>query len=245
MPESDGLAAPRGRGVLDGAFEVLDALSWLDAASLSELARAAGLPKTTVHRLVGQLTALGAIDRDDAGTYRIGAGLRRLTAPDRSLHRLARLAREPVAALSAATGSAVAVVVLRDRQVVPATSVAADRGLDLGGSPTSLRLETAGGQLLLACRSDPTGPPSMSARQWRRSAAAIRHDDAAYDRQDLVEGICCASVPVRGRDGTVVAALTVMTMAPRLPPELVGRVRHTAARLGARLPGRPPHDPSA
>ncbi|MCL9760014.1 IclR family transcriptional regulator [Frankia sp. AiPa1] len=256
MAGSDGLAPTRGRGVLEGAFGILDALSWYHSTGLSELARTTGLPKSTVHRLVEQLTAVGAVDRDGAGGYRIGAGLRRITAPDRSLHRLARMAREPVAALSAATGAAVAVVVLRDDQVVAATSAAAERGLDLGDSPTSRRLDTAGGQLLLAHRSDladrsdlvdrsdPAGPPSMSPRQWQRALAEIREHHVAYDRQDLVTGVCCVSVPIRSLDGTVLAALTAMVLAPRLAPDLVDRLRHTATRLGTRLPGPPPPGPS-
>ncbi|WP_073259182.1 IclR family transcriptional regulator domain-containing protein [Cryptosporangium aurantiacum] len=43
--------------------------------TLSEIGRRAGLPLTTAHRLVGELTDWGALERDDAGRYRIGLRL--------------------------------------------------------------------------------------------------------------------------------------------------------------------------
>ena len=51
-----------GRGVLDGAFAVLDALAQADEGlGLTALARASGLAKTSVHRLAEQLVTLGAM----------------------------------------------------------------------------------------------------------------------------------------------------------------------------------------
>ena len=54
--------AAAGRGVLDGAFAVLDALAHADQGlGLTALARASGLAKTSVHRLAEQLVMLGAV----------------------------------------------------------------------------------------------------------------------------------------------------------------------------------------
>lgn len=56
----------RGRGVLEGAFIVLDALARVPAgAGLSALARDTGLSKATVHRLLEQLVNLGAVQRHE------------------------------------------------------------------------------------------------------------------------------------------------------------------------------------
>jgi IclR family acetate operon transcriptional repressor len=160
------------------------------------------------------------------------------------VHRLARIARDPVVSLSAATGAAIALIVLREQRLVLATSAAADRGIDLRGSQSALRLDTAAGQLLLACQPQMSPPPSMSEREWRRACAVIRRDDAAFDQQDLVDGICCVSAPVRNREGVVVAALTALLVAPRIPSGLVGRLRLAAGRLGDHLVG-PLDGPSA
>ena len=51
-----------GRGVLDGAFAVLDALAHADEGlGLTALARVSGLAKASAHRLAGQLVTLGAV----------------------------------------------------------------------------------------------------------------------------------------------------------------------------------------
>ncbi len=227
----------RGRGVLEGAVEVLDALSRFEPAGLSDLARLIGLPKTTVHRLLEQMTALDLVDRLDNGNYRIGGGLRRLGAPDRALHGLAQIGRAPVAALSARTRSAITLVVLRERTLVVAASGAVERGLDLSDAQTSRRLDTAVGQVLLAAAPESEPPSSMSPREWQRACTVIRRENAAFDRQDLVDGICCVAVPVRNRDGAVVAALASIMLARQIPVGVAEQIRHTAARLGQQLAG--------
>src|SRR5262245_57549426 len=61
------------RGVLDGAFAVLDALAREEGGlGLTALSRACGLAKSTVYRLAEQLVALGAVQRVD-GRYYVGA----------------------------------------------------------------------------------------------------------------------------------------------------------------------------
>ena len=46
-----------------------------DAMSLSGIARAASLPLSTAHRLVGELAEWGALERAEDGRYRIGLRL--------------------------------------------------------------------------------------------------------------------------------------------------------------------------
>jgi DNA-binding IclR family transcriptional regulator len=50
------------------------------AFTLSELSRVSGLPLSTTHRLVGELTRWGALERADDGRYRIGLRLVELGA---------------------------------------------------------------------------------------------------------------------------------------------------------------------
>ncbi|MCK9896608.1 IclR family transcriptional regulator C-terminal domain-containing protein [Frankia sp. AgB32] len=225
--------------MLEGAVDVLDALSRFEAVGLSDLTRLIGLPKTTVHRLLEQMTALDLVDRTDDGSYRIGGGLRRLAAPDRALHGLTRIGRPPVTSLSASTRSAITLVVLRERTLMMAAVAAPERGIDLRESRTSFRLDTAVGQVLLAAAPESEPPPSMSPRQWQRARAAIRREGAALDRQDLADGVCCAAVPVRNQDGAVVAALASVMIASQIPAGLVEQLRRTATQLGRRIPGSP------
>lgn len=48
--------------------------------TLSQIARQAGLPPSTAHRLLGELVAWGALERDTDGCYRIGLRLWELAA---------------------------------------------------------------------------------------------------------------------------------------------------------------------
>ncbi|MCX3059447.1 IclR family transcriptional regulator [Streptomyces beihaiensis] len=62
--------------VLGRALRVLGAFSAEHRAmTLSELSRRAGLPTSTVHRMLGELTAWGALERGDDGRYRVGLRL--------------------------------------------------------------------------------------------------------------------------------------------------------------------------
>src|SRR5882757_7202056 len=69
-----GRSSDGGRGVLDGAFRLLDTLCALGDAGLTALAAGSGLPKATAHRLLEQLVRQGAVERAEA-RYRIGPRL--------------------------------------------------------------------------------------------------------------------------------------------------------------------------
>lgn len=65
-----------GPSVTSRVIAVLSAFSAEHLAlTLSQLSRRAELPLTTTHRLVGELSALGALERDEHGRYRIGVRL--------------------------------------------------------------------------------------------------------------------------------------------------------------------------
>lgn len=59
-----------GRGVLDGAFRLLQALPQTGRGHQhSDLARITGIPRSTVYRLLSQLEAVGAVERLPDGHY--------------------------------------------------------------------------------------------------------------------------------------------------------------------------------
>ncbi|HEV2778137.1 MAG TPA: helix-turn-helix domain-containing protein, partial [Actinophytocola sp.] len=62
--------------VLRRALRILDAFEEAQTGlRLSEISRRSGVPLTTTHRIVGELHAWGALERDPAGEYRIGLRL--------------------------------------------------------------------------------------------------------------------------------------------------------------------------
>lgn len=84
------------QGVLGSVDRAVDVLLHLHGAGeprgASEVARALGAPKSTVHRLLATLAGRGLLERDDAGRYRPGFRLLALG--------LGVLEREPVVALA-------------------------------------------------------------------------------------------------------------------------------------------------
>lgn len=230
------LPAGAGRGVLAGAFELLNVLARSEAAGLSELARATDLPKTTVYRLLTQMTDIGMVERDELSCYRVGAGLRRMVGPERPYRWLDRPARGPSAALARVAGASVGLTVLHEARLVAVSTVVPPRGLAFEAG-TSVPLSTASGQVLLADRAELGPPPIFSEYEWRRVRSAIRQQGTAFDRQDLVDGICCVAAPVRGSDGRVVAALSAILVADRVRPSLVDSVTRAAREISRRLAG--------
>ena len=65
-----------GEGLLSRAMRMLRAFSEGDERlTAAELAVRTGLPRSTAHRLAGEMMALGMLDRLPDGAYTIGTGL--------------------------------------------------------------------------------------------------------------------------------------------------------------------------
>lgn len=103
--------------ILTKAFDLLRAFNSRDRVmTLSEIARAAQLPKSTVHRLLARLVELDAVEPHGEG-YKLSLGLLQLgaTTPAASLR---DLAMPYLAALHRWTGDTVRLAVLRQFDVV-------------------------------------------------------------------------------------------------------------------------------
>ncbi|MFE5793125.1 IclR family transcriptional regulator [Streptomyces sp. NPDC056503] len=210
----------RGRGVLEGAFALLDALHRCgDEAGVTELALACGVPKGSAHRLLDQLVVVGAVERRGS-RYRVGPQLYRLGQAWEPHPGLRLAARLPVQRLRAATGASVVLAVLReDRALVVASAPGELEPLVPVRNGTAFRLDTAAGTAL---RGPLAGGPVL-------------------DREDVMDGVCCAAFPVRGRDGRTVAALAAMVPAGRRLDALAGAVADAGAALGRALARGVPH----
>ncbi|MFF8378365.1 IclR family transcriptional regulator [Streptomyces sp. NPDC015661] len=182
----------RGRGVLEGAFALLDALRRNgDEAGVTELALACGVPKGSVHRLLDQLVGVGAVERR-GNRYRVGPQLYRLGQAWEPHPGLRTAARLPLQRLRAASGASVVLAVLREDMALTVGSVPGDlEPLLPVRDGIAFHLDTAAGKAL---RGPLRGGP-------------------VFDREDVMEGVCCASLPVRAPDGRTVAALAAMVPA--------------------------------
>ena len=197
-------------GVIESAFGLLEILCALGRARVTDLAEESGLPRTTVYRLLGQLAAVGAVERIGAH-YRLGAGLLVLGQHVTPMERLRSLAQRPLIELAAATPALV--------YLGMATSDAPIY-LDIFSGRKRLPFQLAAGEPM----------PSRSA-----GARALAADvDFAVDNGDMITGVSCAARAIPLADGGV-AAVGIVVPLEQLPRSLLGPLRVTAHRIKALL----------
>ncbi|WP_424210894.1 helix-turn-helix domain-containing protein [Streptomyces sp. BI20] len=196
MTEHGGPAGGRGRGVVEGAFAVLEALRRTgEEAGVTELAEACGVPKGSVHRLLDQLVAVGAVERWGS-RYRVGPELYRIGQAWQPHPGLRAAARLPSHRLRAATGASVVVTVLHE-----------DLALTVASVPGA-------GEVLVPVRNGAGFPLETAAG---RALCGPRGDGPTWDRGGLVPGVSCVALPVR----TAGARLPVAAVAAVLPERAV------------------------
>lgn len=198
------------RGVLDGAFAVLEALANAHAGlGLTDLARASGLAKTSAHRLAEQLVALGAVQRVGQRYY-IGARMRRLGQRWQPDPLLRQAAQAPVHAWAVQSCAMASLRILHEDTLRVICAVVPHGHACV---PTALDREsiarTATGRVVYAAESvtDPAPlPDCRTPREWRQLRASIGDLHATViDDQEAFPGVCCvragvvAQRQVRGR----------------------------------------------
>ncbi len=227
-----------GRGVLEGAFHLLDVLAAAeDGAGLSELARDAGMPKATTYRLLRQLANLGAVQQHGQ-RYFVGRRLARLGGAWQPDPRLQAAAREPVRLLSALTTTVTFLTVLEEDRV---RVITATRGEIREVPPvlpgSELAEATAAGRVLLMQRPDGDAvPPGFTLAEWRRAQATFRRSGSvAADHQEVLPGVCCVAVPVRRPDGEIVASVSALAVRPAVPAGLTELVLRASREITRNL----------
>jgi DNA-binding IclR family transcriptional regulator len=225
-----------------------------EALTLSGIARAAGLPLSTAHRLVGELAAWGALERGEDGRYRVGLRLWEVGAlAPRSLG-LRERAMPYLEDLYEATRQNVQLGVRDGHEVVYVERLAhpeAVRVFSRVGGRMPLHA-TGVGQVLLAHAPGPVqeevlaGPlPALTPRTitdahtLRRTLAAVRREGVAVC--DGMVDLLAMSVaaPVRGEDERVVASLSVVVPSAGAEPRAIVPAVRAAARGISRALGSP------
>ncbi|MFG2005543.1 IclR family transcriptional regulator [Spirillospora sp. NPDC048911] len=230
-----------GRGVLQGAFAVLQQVARCGEAGLTELAAATGVPKASVHRLLDQLAGLGMVHRGPGGRYRVGARAFALGQAWDPAPVLRSAATAPVRRLAAATGDSVCLAVMdaADALVVAGMLGRADELISLRPGLV-LPPGTATEAVITAARPMVTVPPGSSRAEWIRRVRQARDQGVAFDLQATELPVACVAAPVHAPGGAVVSAIGVVVLEARRLPELAGAVRDTADKISAnlaRIPG--------
>ena len=231
---------------------------------ISELARALALKRSTAHRYVGTLTALGYLQQDRATRkYRLGPRVLDLGFSAINSMELPELARPHLQHLSDDTGHTVNMAILDDTEIVYVERVRSSRA---GQSEIDLNLHvgsrlpaycTSMGKVLLAFLPEDArrltlertelvgrGPNTVTQpRQLTAELERVRETGLAVNNEELAYGLRSIAVPVRGRSGEVEAAINLAVhrsmvsmddLIARLGPALERAASEISARAGYR-----------
>jgi IclR family transcriptional regulator, acetate operon repressor len=241
------------RSVIGRAFRILDAFGPADRRlTLAEMTRRTGMPKATVHRLAGELLALGALEGEH-GVYQLGMRMfefGQLVPRQRDLREAALPFMQD---LFEATHETVHLAVLDGTEVLYLEKISGHRRV-AAGSRVGGRLPaycTAVGKAILAASPPEALDAVLAAGLARRTPFSITapavlrqqldraaRTGVAYEREESGPGVTCAASPVRGFGNRVVAAISVTGPISRLDPERVApAVRLAALGLTRRVGG--------
>jgi DNA-binding IclR family transcriptional regulator len=205
-----------GIGVLDKAIEILDAVA-IEPLALAALVDRTGLPRATAHRLAVALETHQLLSRDHAGRFVLGprfavlAGAAGDALPDLATPVLAWLRDEAgeSAQLYRREGRDRVCIAVAERTTGLRTTVPVGAHLPLTAG--------SGAQVLVAWEA-----PGLIAELTTRAAFSdrllgeVRRRGWAQSVAQREAGVASVSAPVRGSDGTVVAAVSISGPIERL-----------------------------
>lgn len=223
-----------GESVLHKHLRILDAFDPLHPfLTLSEIADAAGLARSSAHRLVGELEREGLLERAGDRTYRLGVRLWEFAARAPGAVGLRELARPWLSAVHSRIRQHTQLGIRAGRDVLFVERMSTPHAVvnaTLIGGRTPLPVSSSGLVLLahaddavvddvVACGWAPhTERTLRDGRQLRTALGRVRAEGVAVlDGHVHLESRGVA-VPVRGADGTVIAALGVVVPNDGSPP---------------------------
>lgn len=232
------------RSVLGRYLAVLSAFDpTTTLMKLAQLTTRTGLPKTTVHRLCGELVTEGLLERDESGTYALGIRLFELGELVPRHRTLSSVALPIMEDLREATRQRVHLAVLDGVDVVYVEilgSTAADVASRVGGRFPAHA--TGVGKVMLAYSSAAivkaridAGLPAITQRTIATpdgligELRKIRSVGMALDLGESHLGIACVAAPVFGANRRIRAGLSITGPATAIDPGVLGPAVRTAA----------------
>jgi DNA-binding IclR family transcriptional regulator len=239
--EQEFQAPLHGTSAIDrGADLLVRVLESEQPVALTELASAAGLPKSTASRLVSALERRGLIEQDgERGRLRPGPAILRVAERSMLERSLVEMSRSALDAVAQASGETINLSVPGPDGVEHIAQVDSRHFLGAGqwlGRSVGYE-HSANGKVFSAFG---RGPADAAAE-----LQAVRQDDFATSIDELEPGLSAIAAPVRGAHGEVIAALSISGPTLRMPPEriaelrtiLISEARALSRRLGHREEG--------
>lgn len=223
--------------------------------TLTELARRAGLPKSTAHRILGMLEAWRGVERTTTGRYRLGVKLFELGGLVQDRLRLRETALPFMEDLLSASRETVHLAKLDGTDVlyierlvshrsvrtpsrvagrVPAACTAVGKAILAFSPPEAARSVLAAGLPRLTPYS--IADPNTFGEALER----IRRTGVSFDREEASLGLSCVAAPIFVPGGAVVAAVSVSGATDRMDLEALARVVRAAGVAISRRLGYPP-----
>jgi DNA-binding IclR family transcriptional regulator len=247
MPEGDR------RSVTDRVFRVLDAFGDKDRSlSAAELMRRTGLPKSTAHRIIGDLVERGMLERE-AGGFSLGLHLFELGCLVPPHRRLREVALPFMEDLYEATHEVVHLAIPQRSEVLYLVKITGHGGLPL---PTRdgarMPMHATGlGKVILAFSSRTAvrqllGGPLRALTPYTivvpevllRELAEVARTGLAFDREEAMVGAVCVAAPIFMPGSPSLAAVSVTGPSHRFDPVgVASTVRLAAAAITRGLGG--------
>jgi DNA-binding IclR family transcriptional regulator len=240
------------------AAKVLDVFGAFSAErvelSLSGISRRAGLALTTAHRIVTELAEWGALERNQAGRYRIGLRLWEVASLAPRGLALREAALPYLEDLYEATHENVQLAVREDLEVVFVERIAGRGSVRVltrvGGrfalhatgvglvllsfAPTEVQEQVLAGPLEAWTDRTITRP-----EQLRRVLAGVRRTGIAVSDRQVTTDALSVAAPIYGPDDEVVAALSIVVRSEDAQPLALAPAVRAAARGASRALGSP------
>ncbi len=237
-----------------GADLLVRVLEAEEPVAVTELANAAGLPKSTASRLLSALERRGLVEQDgERGRLRPGPAILRVAERGMLERNVVEVARPALDALATLSGETINLAVPGSAGVEHLLQADGRHFLGVGqwvGRTVDFHC-TANGKVFLAFDRvlAPAGASAVAAHTaatitdpelLQVELARIRRDGSATAVDELEVGLAALAAPVRGASGEVVAALSItgptvrMTAAriEELRPQLVEQADMLSRRLG-------------
>jgi IclR family transcriptional regulator, acetate operon repressor len=223
-----------------GADLLVRVLEAEEPVALTELASAAGLPKSTTSRLVSALERRGLVEQDgERGRLRPGPAILRVAERGMLERNLVELSRPALDALARATGETINLAVPGPDGVEHIGQVDSRHFLGAGqwlGRSVGYA-HSANGKVFATFG---RAPAEVVGAIDARELDGVRRDGVATSIDELEVGLSAMAAPVRGARGEVIAALSIsgpsLRMTParvhELKPILINEARALSRRLG-------------
>jgi IclR family transcriptional regulator, acetate operon repressor len=236
-----------------GADLLVRVLEAEQPVGVTELATAAGMPKSTASRLLSALERRGLVEQDgDRGRLRPGPAILRVAERGMLERNVVELARPALSALAALSGETINLAVPGNAGVEHLLQEDGRHFLGVGqwvGRTVDFHC-TANGKVFLAFGRAlaPAGASALTAYApgtitdpavLRTELERVRLDGFATAVDELETGLAAIAAPVRGVSGEVVAALSITGPAVRMTDarikDLCLALVEESERLSARL----------